>query len=238
MVDQNQKPELEEKPGARPDPAGPQPQKPEPVKSNSTRLQETIDQAAEKAAARRKITESVKDKRKQEAALREKHLEAIEGLDPEAVLLANVDGKLARGLRKAADEIDRISAQKTEPTPPQRATSMTSPNPEPAALELGEIKAEAVQAALEAAPVVLEAGQAANDVSSSHIEYEAKEAARAIFNEVKKNANARELREIEMHNSQMDMMLQITNGMGSITEALQGICKILSDINETIYKTT
>lgn len=203
MVDQNQKPELEEKPGARPDPAGPQPQKPEPVKSNSTRLQETIDQAAEKAAARRKITESVKDKRKQEAALREKHLEAFE------VQLVAEQAALEGGQAAAA----------LEP-------------------KLREIKTEAVQAALEAAPVVPEAVQAANDVSSSHIEYEAKEAARAIFNEVKKNANARELREIEMHNSQMDMMLQITNGMGSITEALQGICKILSDINETIYKTT
>ena len=87
-------------------------------------------------------------------------------------------------------------------------------------------QAEAVQAADEAA----EAVQSANDVSAAHMEYEGLEAVRAIYNEAKKDANARELREIEMHNSQMDAQLQLTNGMSNITEALQTICNQLSDI--------
>ena len=85
----------EEKPEARPEPAGPQ--QPEPVKSSSTRLQETIDQAAGQAEARRRLTEAIVNKRKKIAAeieYLEKKAEAVQAAN-DAVPVVVPDMKAA-----------------------------------------------------------------------------------------------------------------------------------------------
>lgn len=51
-----------------------------------------------------------------------------------------------------------------------------------------------------------------------------------VMEMLKKEMKARELREIEMHNSKMDSDLQIVIGMNNVTEALQTMCNMLSDI--------
>lgn len=161
-----------------PEPTGPQPPEPvtpgvrpyEPAKSQTTKVQETVDRNLAEQAARRKLTDEVIAKRKQTAA------KADTAILPAVTPENNIEVK-----------------QKTEP--------VVAATPEPAE------------------PCT---GQPENPVEAAAIEYGEKAAA-AILAEVKKSADARELREIAMHNAGMDAMKEQV-------AQVQAMCDILSDI--------
>jgi len=169
-------------------PASPQP--PEPVKSSTTRLQETIDRAADQKAARSKITESVVDKRKQAAAQREAILKEIEkqALEGQAALETEPAAEAVQS--ESEDEVDPVGIQ---PEPP----------------DLAEMSFD--------------------ETLNFGLKY-----SMGLLETVKKDSKARELREIEMHNSQMDTMIHIVNAMNNVMEALKTMCNRLSDINDTL----
>jgi len=94
-------------------------------------------------------------------------------------------------------------------------------------------------AALEAAEQTEEQIQAAESCTGVNEDAEEKEGIAAestaeIVNHVIAMSNTRELREIEMHNSMMDALKEVTGNIGDTVELLKAISVNLSDIAQTM----
>ena len=223
---EEQKLDLEEKQEGLPEPAGPQP--PEPVKSGSARLYETIDRAAEQKAARLKITESVRDKRKQAAAMRERgkqalpvHLKMPMDRHSDQIALCGALGSTSLPNLERADE--HVVELFFNVTCPDCLKIITERQAE-VRIESADIEAKLAE------DEKVDVFKLADMSFDETLNFGLKQALE-LYDVVKKDTKARELREIEMHNTNMDAMLQITNGMGNITEALQTICNMIGDLN-------
>lgn len=91
-----------------------------------------------------------------------------------------------------------------------------------------EQKAEHHNGQIALGGVWAEAVQAADSCTDDEI----KKVMTAIF-DFSKKLDARELREIEMHNAQIDAMQDQINAIKNITEVLETLCNIVNDISDS-----
>ena len=223
-----------------------------PVISRAAMVQETIDLRKQQADARSKLTESVVNKRKQTAALHGAERPATSALDADAEAAhaaIDADAEAAHAAIETAAEAAHAVIE--------TAAAVTNPGVAAEVTKQMQEKLADSDKANDTVPVLV--ADLTPDMEKELIDkldekfinddQPEPELEKMSFDEVlnlgmkdamfvmdmlKKEMRARELRDIEMHNSQMDTMIHIVNAMNNVMEALKTMCNRLSDINDTL----
>ena len=212
-----------------------------PVKSRAAMVQETIDLRKQQADARSKLTESVVNKRKQTAALHGAERPATSALDADAEAAhaaIETAAEAAHAVIETAAAVTNpgVAAEVTKQMQEKLADSDKANDTVPVLVAdlTPDMEKELIDKLDEKFINDDQPEPELEKMSFDEVLNLGMKDAMFVMDMLKKEMRARELRDIEMHNSQMDTNLQIVNGINNVTEAIQTMCNMLSDINETI----
>jgi len=170
-----------------------------PVKSRAKLLQETVDRKLAEREARQILTDQLLARRKQAAELKEANARRIAAAEAvtSAEQMAKTGPALAKGLHKAAEEVEAKTAE--------AAAAITSQDKAVAADDDDMNHAAFADLSLD------EQFELGMKISNE------------LLQEIRRDNIAKELRQIEMHNTMMDVLKEVTAQSGAI-------CDLLSDI--------